>query len=260
MPFRLIQVDSIFLGGFFPSTHSRCLSVYLQAADMWSGVGSGRLWGRKREKRIKGEEAWQLVGLVPGQLKLPIGVGGGATEGILGGSAQTWQLQYKVFHCCHLRSFESCAVMLGMFYSVLETSWSESTCVRLNCDSLFVSPLLIGCGHSGASNKVGLFVERLPCDWLKNAPVTALYWFKCLTFFFKGGGTRQRMPASGPVGRWAVKGPVTDVFIGCFSFKTVQLKKKKCCPVNQRTFSPSMAFHKSHVFVNGVALHLSRVS
>lgn len=79
-------------------------------------------------------------------------------------------------------------------------SWSESKNVRLKCNSLFVPSALIGCKHSGASNKVRLFVKRLPCDWLKCSPVTALYWFKCLTFFFKGGGTRQRLLASGPVG------------------------------------------------------------
>lgn len=101
--------------------------------------------------------------------------------------------------------------------------WSESMCVRLNCTLLLVFPLLVCCGHSGASSKVGLFVKCLLCDWLKSTPVAALYWFKCLTFFFIGGGTRRRYLASGPVG---YERTCHSRFIGCFSFRTAQLKKK----------------------------------
>lgn len=114
---------------------------------------------------------------------------------------------------------------------------------------------LIGCKHSGASNKVGLFVKHFPCDWLNRSPVTALYWFKCLTFFFKGGGIRQRVLASGPVGQWAVKGTIIVAFIGCFSFKTVRLKKSVAL-WTKGDFHHQ--FHESHAFVKSPSLHLSR--
>lgn len=93
----------------------------------------------------------------------------------------------------------SSAVMLGMFYSVLETLYVCVSELRpIVCRPS--NPPLIGCKHSGASKKVGLFVKRLPCDWLKGPPVTALYWFKCLTFFCKG---KEQGRDCWPVGRWA---------------------------------------------------------
>lgn len=116
----------------------------------------------------------------------------------------------------------SSAMMLGMFYSVLETLYVCVSELRLIV-CLPSNPPLIGCEHSSASKKVRLFVKRLPCDWLKSPPVTALYWFKCLTFFFKG---EEKGRDCWPVGQGAMKGPVTAVFIGCFSFKKAQLKKK----------------------------------
>lgn len=190
---------------------------------MWSGVGSGCLRGKKREKRIKGEEAWQLVGLVPGQLKLPVGIGGGAKARIFVGSAQTCDnCNCCIFHCCHLRSFESYAVMLVMFCPVLETFCDQraSMCVWTATNFLFPPCWL------AASTQVR------PIRWgclLSISPVigwNALRLLLCIdsnVWPFSSKGEEQGRECW-PVG-CVVKGTTTAAFIGCFSFKTVRLKK-----------------------------------
>lgn len=200
MPFRLIQVDSIFFGGVLSLNSLKMpLSV---PSGCWHVIWCWQ-WPPVREKKRKKDKgrrgltnSWTRTRTVEvanrgwqrGYWRHFRGVCTDVTTAIQSFPLLSSQIVWKL--CCDVEN-----VLLYIGNIVIREHVCASELRLIVC-----FPPLIGCGHSGASNKVELFVERLPCDWLKSAPVTALYWFKCLTFFFKGGGTRQRMPASGPVG------------------------------------------------------------
>lgn len=189
-------------GVLSPGRLSGCLSACLWAADMRSWCWQWSPWERKgREKKgIKGGEAWQLVGLLPEQLELLSGAGGGGvTEDILAAYGHAgkddrdnqigWKLRRVMLGCFNLYWKH---VMIRERVSV--------SAVRIG--SLFVFPPAdrLGGGAQVCPRRRGWLLSVFPCDWLEGALVTVCLDSKIWPFLLERGREKAVKVVQGQLG------------------------------------------------------------